>query len=68
MTLVEASASVGPLISSSPGNLTIVQVPENEEFWQFESEKADSVADFLERWRQLTEIGKRDVDIRTTSV
>ncbi|WP_449315023.1 FAD-dependent oxidoreductase [Rubneribacter sp.] len=62
VTLVEASASVGPLISSSPGNLTIVQVPENEEFWQFESEKADSVADFLERWRQLTEIGKRDVD------
>lgn len=62
VALIEAGPSVGSLIRASPGKLAIAQIEENKNDWVFTSEKTDTIDDFLSRWKQMTEVGKRDLN------
>ena len=45
---------------TSLGNVSIAQIPENEEHWQFETESPETIEAFTDRYKMMTEIGKID--------
>ena len=60
--LVDKAPFLTSTFLTSKGNVSIAQVPENKDEWRFESETPDTMDQFVSRYRNLTEIGKVDVD------
>ncbi len=58
--LVDKSPTVGLTFSTSRGNVSICQIEENEEYWQFVNDDMDTMDAFLERYKNTTEIGAVD--------
>ncbi len=58
--MVDKAPFIGTTFQISKGNVSICQIPENEEFWQFVAEETDSMDAFLERYKKATETGKVD--------
>lgn len=45
---------------TSLGNVSIAQIPENKEYWLFDSAEPDTLEAFTGRYKAMTEIGKID--------
>lgn len=60
VTLVDKAPFYMSTFLTSLGNVSIAQVPENKEYWQFEDGEPDTMEAFTERYKAATEIGKVD--------
>ena len=58
--LVDKAPFIGSTFQTSMGNVSICQVPENEDYWQFTDGETDTMDAFLTRYRAATETGKVD--------
>ncbi len=58
--LIEKGGVLAPSFFTSKGNISLAQVPENKDFWAFETEP-DTMNAFIERYANVTEIGSRNV-------
>lgn len=58
--LVDKAPFIGSTFTTSMGNVSICQTPENADEWQFEDGPEDTMDAFLERYRTATETGKVD--------
>lgn len=58
--LVDKAPMVGSTFSTSKGNVSICQIEENEEYWQFADTETDTMDAFIERYTKATETGKID--------
>ncbi|MEG1561109.1 MAG: FAD-dependent oxidoreductase [Gordonibacter sp.] len=59
--LVDKAPFLTSTFLTSKGNVSIAQVPENKEAWQFDTEAPDTIDEFEKRYRKQTELGKVNV-------
>lgn len=59
--LVDKAFFLGSTFQTSMGNVSICQIKENEDYWQFVDGEIDTMETFLERYKAMTEVGKLDV-------
>ena len=59
--LVDKASFLGSTFQTSMGNVSICQIKENEDYWQFVDGEIDTMETFLERYKAMTEVGKLDV-------
>lgn len=60
VVLIDKAPFLASTFLTSKGNVSIAQVPENEDFWQFASDEPDTMEAFIARYQTMTEIGKTD--------
>lgn len=56
--LVDKAPFAGSTFQTSMGNISILQIADNENFWQFQDGPEDTMDDFLARYAKATETGK----------
>ena len=58
--LIDKAPFAGSTFQTSMGNVSILQIADNEEFWQFQDGPEDTMNDFIARYTKATETGKVD--------
>lgn len=58
--LIDKAPFAGSTFQTSMGNISILQIADNQEFWQFEEGDEDTMDNFLTRYAKATETGKVD--------
>ena len=61
VVMVDKAPFLTSTFLASKGNVSLAQVPENKEFWQYEPESPDTMDEFEKRYRAQTELGKVNV-------
>jgi succinate dehydrogenase/fumarate reductase flavoprotein subunit len=61
VAVIEKGSTLLSAFWPSRAGLAVVQIPENERLWLYETDVPDTKEAFLERWDKETFVGKRDV-------